>query len=357
MSPSDPSLYFRQDDAGSSFILTYVDDVCLVGCRSHRLDFQRKINIETNPETGFKVRDYGVPDTFLGVEISRRGHQVKLSQTTYVRSMAKRFDIDVTSAPATPLPAGMKLSQYDDEEPLQCATEYRAMVGSLMYAAHCTRCDIAQAVHALSRYLHAPRQQHVKLARGVIAYLLRFDELGLTYDGTNPKPLVGYSDADWAGDVTTSRSTSGFVFLKNGAAVSWSSCLQQTVAHSTSDAEYRALSESGRECEFLRNLESLLTSKSVLDPTIIYEDNKGAKKWAEDPSHHAKTKHIRICFHSIREKIGKSLNVVYCQTRAMLADPFTKALPAPDFSRLFKAIFGSGNAPNHNSDQIPEQGG
>ena len=226
-----------------------------------------------------------------------------------------------------------------------------------MYATHCTRCDVAQAVHALSRYLHAPRQQHVKLARGVVAYLHRFDEIGLNYNGTHPKPLVGYSDADWAGDLATRRSTSGFVFMKNGAAVSWSSCLQQTVAHSTPDAEYRALSDAGRECVFLRNLDTLITGKKVMDPTVIYEDNKGAKKWAEDPSHHSKTKHIELCYHSIREKVGKVVNVVYCQTKSMLADPFTKSLPAPDFTRMFKTIFGSGEDPKSDSNSAPEQGG
>ena len=352
---ADPSLYVRRDERGDSFVLTYVDDLLFVGCHEHRLEFQRTINIDTNPENGFKVRDYGIPDNFLGIEITRNGHHVQLSQTQYIRSMAERFNITRDSAPATPLPPGIKLSQWDADEPLQCPTEFRAMVGSLMYAVHCTRCDCAQAVHALSRYLHAPRQQHVKMARGVIAYCLRFDELGLHYNGTNPQPLTGYSDADWAGDVTTRRSTSGYVFLKNGAAVSWSSCLQKTVAHSTSDAEYRALSESARECAFLRNLDALLSNKPTMDPTVIFEDNKGAKKWAEDPSHHSKTKHIEICFHSVREKIGKMINVVYCQTKSMLADPFTKPLAAPDFSRLFKLIFGSRHSPKPQTD-IPSRG-
>ena len=126
------------------------------------------------------------------------------------------------------------------------------------------------------------------------------------------------------------------------------------------DAEYRALSESGRECAFLRNLDALLTSKPTLDPTTIYEDNKGAKKWAEDPSHHAKTKHIDICYHSIREQIGKMINVAYCKTKDMRADPFTKALPAPDFQRLFRYIFGSKESskqPAQSSDESLEQGG
>ena len=247
------------------------------------------------------------------------------------------------------------MTAFDDEPVLSNPTEFREVVGSLMYASHCCRCDVAHAVHQLSRYLHAPRQAHLTLALGVVRYLVRFDKIGLRYDGNNPSPLVGYSDADWAGDVTTRRSTSGYVFLRNNAAVSWASKLQKTVAHSTSDAEYRALSESQRENQYLRNLESIITGKHDLDPTVLHEDNMGAKKWTENPSNHNKTKHIEICFHSVREQIGKTLKVVYCKTRDMLADPFTKALEAPAFARLFKSIFGSGTGLH--KDNAPEQGG
>ena len=76
------------------------------------------------------------------------------------------------------------------------------------------------AVHILSRKLHAPTKADPKLARGVIAFLLSTDELGLTYNGNKPTALEGFSDADWAGDLTTRRSTSGFVFLKNNATIS-----------------------------------------------------------------------------------------------------------------------------------------
>ena len=84
VSLADPSLYVKSDGRGVSFILTYVDDLCFVGCHEHRVEFQKKINVNTNPETGFKVRDYGVPDTFLGVEICRKQHNVRLSQTKYL---------------------------------------------------------------------------------------------------------------------------------------------------------------------------------------------------------------------------------------------------------------------------------
>ena len=100
---------------------------------------------------------------------------------------------------------------------------------------------------------------------------------------------------------------------------------------------------------------------------MLHEDNMGAKKWTDNPSNHSKVKHIELCYHSVREQIGKSLKVIYCKTRDMLADPFTKALAAPDFTRLFKKIFGmgseksdqsAGDAPkSQTNDDSPEQGG
>ena len=366
-SPVDHCMYTRTDEHGTSFILMYVDDVLHIGPKQHIELFRKSINIETNPTEGFKVRDYGMPTSFLGMDIHRKGRHVKLSQKTYIDQLATRFNINDGKYPATPLPPGTKMTDFDDEPILQNPTEFREVVGSLMYASHCCRCDVTQATHQLSRYLHAPRATHLKLALGVVRYLVRFNELGLNYDGTDPSPSVRWSDADWAGDLTTRKSTSGYVFKRNNAAVSWSSQLQKTVAHSTSDAEYRALSDSSRENLYLRNLERVITGKELVDPTVLHEDNMGAKKWTDNPSNHSKVKHIELCYHSVREQIGKSLKVIYCKTRDMLADPFTKALAAPDFTRLFKKIFGmgseksdqsAGDAPkSQTNDDSPEQGG
>ena len=193
-----------------------------------------------------------------------------------------------------------------------------------------------------------------------MAYLLGTANVGLTYDGANPIPLHGYSDADWAGDLTTRKSTSGFVFMRNNAAITWQSSLQHTVAHSTSDAEYRALSDAGREALFLRNLEAAITCRKLTDRTVLFEDNRGALKWSADAANHAKTKHIDICYHSIREQVNdlKTLAIRYCKTAQMLADPFTKCLPAPLFIRLFRKIFGSEQSTGQiDPIDYPEQGG
>ena len=135
-------------------------------------------------------------------------------------------------------------------------------MGSILYAVHCCRLSCAHAVHIRSQKLHAPTKADFKFAQGVIAFLLSTDKLGLKYNGTKPAVLEGFSDADWAGDLTTRRSTSGFT------AISWPSQLQPTVAHSTANAEYCAFAESGREAMYLRALERSILGKSDLDPTL-----------------------------------------------------------------------------------------
>ena len=148
--------------------------------------------------------------------------------------------------------------------------------------------------------------------------------------------------------------------MRNNAAIAWQSVLQRTVAHSTSDAEYRALSESGREALFLRSLEKSVTGCTHLDPTVLFEDNRGAAKWSGDAANHSKTKHVEICYHSIREQVNelKNLAVRYCKTSSMLADPMIKSLPIPQFRKLFRKIFGLEKSTGTiGPDDSPKQGG
>jgi len=68
--------------------------------------------------------------------------------------------------------------------------------------------------------------------QGTLQFKLRFG-------GLAPQGLVGYCNADWAGDLEDKRSTTGFVFIMGGGAISWSSKQQPTIALSTTEAEYR----------------------------------------------------------------------------------------------------------------------
>lgn len=136
-------------------------------------------------------------------------------------------------------------------------------------------------------------------------------------------------DADWAGCLATRRSTTGYVYQINNTAVVWSSKRQQTVASSTVEAEYVAVSEAIREALWLRNLLTEIGVKQSA-PAVINCDNKGAIRLALNPGTHQRTKHIDIKHHLIRELIEENVvSLRYVQSRHQLADIFTKGLPKP----------------------------
>ena len=148
---------------------------------------------------------------------------------------------------------------------------------------------------------------------------------------------IGFSDADWAGDQDDRRSTTGNMFFLSGGAVSWFSKKQATVALSTAEAEYIALSQGAQEGTWLKRL---LTELGMSDsPTVILEDNQGAIAIAKNPVNHSRTKHIDIRYHYIRECVQNGqIQVQYCPTFDMKADILTKPLTRQRFEYLRREI-------------------
>ena len=132
------------------------------------------------------------------------------------------------------------------------------MVGSLLYAAIATRPDISQGVGAASKYCSNLSEAHLTAVKRILRYLKKTINLGLKYEKLESSTLVGYSDADWAGDLDDRHSTSGNLFLLAGGPVSWLSKKQSTVALSTAEAEYMSLSGATQEAVWLRRLLSEL---------------------------------------------------------------------------------------------------
>ena len=162
----------------------------------------------------------------------------------------------------------------------------------------------------------------------VLRYLQGTSFLGITY---RPPPLrlTGYSDADWAGDVDTRRSTTGYDVMLNNGAVAWRSQRQPTVALSTMEAEYMALTEATKELKRIRTFLAELgcnNGKSNV-PTDLYSDNQSAIDLAKNPVSHARAKHIDIRHHFVREAIQDQIIwVQYIPTLEMTADSLTKAM-------------------------------
>jgi len=210
----------------------------------------------------FPVTDLGTANFFLGIEIipKRDSYQITLCQFAYIQKVLEKSNIRDPHTVSTPLSSGSKLEGTpgagdEDGDSEADETVYRSMIGSLMCLMLCTRPDITFAVGALSRYSSLPRTSHMKAAKHVLRYVQETTHIGLRLGPFATKDLrpVLYSDADWASDLDTRKSTGEYVCVLTGgesqgepilSAVSWSRKRQETVALSSTQAEYKVLLQS-----------------------------------------------------------------------------------------------------------------
>ena len=204
---------------------------------------------------------------------------------------------------------------------------YRNAVGCLMYLMVGTRPDLAAAAGVLSQFAADQCPTHWQALKRVFRYIqgTRTHEFQTAiYDG-----LQGFSDADWAGDTMSRRSTSGYAFMMSGGCNSWKSKKQRTVALSSTEAEYMALSEATQEAIWLKAFLCELGEISSDTAVKIFEDNQGSIALAKNPQYHKRTKHIDIKYHFVREKVEDGQVILeYISTLDMLADIMTKPIPA-----------------------------
>ena len=148
---------------------------------------------------------------------------------------------------------------------------------------------------------------------------------------------VGYSDADWAGDLDNQKSTSGYIFNLCGGAVSWRS-KKQCVALSTAEAEYMALASAAQEAVWLQHLPKEL-KETLEDPTKIYEDNQSTIYMTNNAQFHGQAKHIDIKYHYVQEQVlAKVIELKYWESENMIADILTKGLGLKQFENLREHI-------------------
>mmetsp|Transcript_5076 Transcript_5076/g.15008 ORF Transcript_5076/g.15008 Transcript_5076/m.15008 type:complete len:219 (-) Transcript_5076:79-735(-) len=211
-----------------------------------------------------------------------------------------------------------------------------------MFCMTTVRLDIAHAVSGLAMHMAQPRAGDWKRAMRVVRYLAGTITMGILfpYSATDVS-LVCYVDPDWAGDLDTRKSRTGFVVTLVGAPISWYSGLQSIVAVSSTEAEYLALATAGVEVVYLRQLLEFLHHPQE-GPSIVREDNTGAINWANDPVNHTRSKHVDIRYHKIRERVEhKVLKLHKIDTANDLSDPFTRALTRDTFQRLIGSLMRS----------------
>ena len=215
---------------------------------------------------------------------------------------------------------------------------YRELIGgSLMYLAVFTRPDISLAVSVLSQFNDCFKEKQWKAAKKVLRYLAGTLNFCLHYS-PSVEGIRGYVDADWAGFKMDRRSYSGFVFVLNGRAISWESRKQRSVAASSCESEYIALSEATKELIYLRAFMTELGMQN-LPKNILFNDNRGTELLANNPVSHNRSKHINLSYHFVREKLKNGVFVVkHMAGKDMPADMLTKALPKDKLLRCINAL-------------------
>uniref|UniRef100_A0A2N9IGZ9 Integrase catalytic domain-containing protein n=1 Tax=Fagus sylvatica TaxID=28930 RepID=A0A2N9IGZ9_FAGSY len=316
----DSALFIRHTSTGITLILLYVDDMIITGDDTAGIcDLQKFLSQQ------FEMKDLGTLSYFLGLEVTSSSDGYYLSQAKYASDLLSKAGLTDSKTVSTPLELNVKLNTTDGE-PLSDATLYRQLVGSLIYLT-VTRPDLAYAVHLVSQFMSAPRSTHYAAVLRILRYIKGTLFHGLHFSAQSSLELRAYADADWAGDPTDRRSTTGYCFLLGSSLISWRSKKQSVVARSSTEAEYRALADATSELLWLRWLLADMGAPQTTS-TPIHCDNRSAIHIAHNDVFHERTKHIEIDCHFIRHHLQQSaLHLLSVSSEDQLADVFTKSHP------------------------------
>ncbi|KAJ9547714.1 hypothetical protein OSB04_020257 [Centaurea solstitialis] len=327
----EPCVYTKFSGSIVTFLVLYVDDILLIGN-----DVPTLRSVKSWLSRCFQMKDLGEATYILGIKIYRNRSKrlIGLSQSTYIDKILKRFRMDESKKGFIPMQHGIVLSKTQcpvssqDQDKMK-SVPYASAIGSIMYAMLCTRPDVAYSVSVTSRYQQNPGEPHWVAVKNILKYLRRTKDLFLVFGGSEDEISVnGYSDASFQTDIDDFRSQSGYVFTLNGGAISWKSSKQDTIADSTTEAEYIAASDAAKEAVWLRNfLSDLRVVASISRPIDIFCDNSGAVAQAKEPREHHKSRHVLRKYHLIREIIGRGdVRICKIPTEENVADPLTKPL-------------------------------
>ncbi len=349
-SSADPCLLIHT--VKGIMLLLYVDDIIVASSGlPNVLWFKKSLG------SLFKIKDLGETQKILGIRITRdrKKRTLRMDQTHYVDKVLRDLHMRSDKHRRTEIP----LNGYDSLRPAGPNDQridqrkYQQAIGSLMYAAIHTRPDISFALGRLSQYLSDPAEHHGHALKGLLRYVRSTINLGIMYGPSGSQDLLGYSDSDYASDKLDRRSILGHVFLLGGGPVSWASRKQKSVATSTTEAEYMAMSMCAKTgvwlTQVLRDMGlgkylgvnphrvSIQEDETHREntPLQLKGDNQAALTLVKDAHVHERSKHIDVAYHHIRDLHKRNqIQVDFVPSQDMIADGLTKPLPRQMFERF-----------------------
>lgn len=217
----------------------------------------------------------------LRINRDRKKGFIFLDQKRHIADLLAKFNMVDCNPVSTPMDLNQKLSksmspQSSTEREEMSKVPYRELVGGLLYISQGTRPDISFAVNTLSIFNNNPGKAHWIAAKRILRYLKATIDAKLQYSMEEPSDFSAFCDADWASNIDDRRSCSGHVFMSQGGAISWSSRRQPTIALSTTEAEYMALSSTIQESSWLYQFVSQFNFGGQCQPIRIFCDNTSA---------------------------------------------------------------------------------
>ena len=332
---ADNCLFIKKSNNIIVYVLIYVDDI--VVSSNDEVEIQKFYKILSNH---FSVKNLGNISNYLGIEVNRDEDGIfYICQKEYITTLLNRFSLNDSKISNIPMDTGYYRNDLKSKTVLEDNNLYRKAIGSLLYLCLNSRPDITSSVIILSRKNEKPLKSDWNEVKRIFKYLKGTinDRLMLGSGGFESE-LVGYSDADWAGDCTDRKSTSGYVIQLSGSTIDWKTQKQNSVSLSSCESEYIALTEL---CTQLKWIVQLLKDMGVVLRNIsVYEDNQSTLKLLDSEKIQTRSKHIDVRYNFVKEikRLGE-MNFYYCDTQNMPADLLTKPLSGEKIKR-FKLLMG-----------------
>jgi hypothetical protein len=326
-------------------IVLYVDDMILATSHTDNISWFR-----TQLEIKFIIKDTQLKKC-LGIDVTydMNNRVLSISKNQYIHNFIQKYStyIDHINYRSTPMDAGTKLSrddcpQSDLEKENIKQYPYREIIGALNYLVSTVRPDISFAVNYLARFMDNPGMIHWTHLLNVVAYLRDNSISDIKYgilNDMNSDEIKVYVDADHATtDIEGRKSITSYLIYFNGGLITWKTSLQKTVSVSSTEAEYKAIYDAGKEVIWISNILEELNFPIKI-PVVLYEDNSSAIRASENPVQHSRLKHIDIIYHKVREWVTNNIiQLTKIGTDNQRADALNKA-NTPTVFKKFRSLY------------------